>query len=125
VKWEIPTEPENVLEVWGPDETGDGWIHWVKAPMRTTGSLRYWRRFEDHDKTGPEIWYSWLEVLDRGPVSDENPNPGPPGMCWSPSRQTLYVWIPHANSWVVAWKSRLSAGVAAAPPDDAIPVEGP
>lgn len=122
MKWEIPDEPADVFEVWGPDESGDGWVRWTKPPMPQSGARKYWRPDGASDG-GPNVWHTWLEVLGRGPVQDKDPNPGPPDMAWSPSRATLYTYSETLGHWVATWaRGGVATGIAVRPADDAVPV---
>lgn len=85
--WEIPDEPD-VARVWIFDQN-TGLPIMVSADMSeplNRGSARW---LVDDAYGGR--WYMWGELLQRGPVTDENPTPQPPKVMWSPSEKRLYV----------------------------------
>lgn len=68
--YEIPEPPEDLDEVWGPSADGEGWCHYKRA--KQTGR-RYWHRWENgQPPAGP---YSWVDLLQMGPLVDEDPDP--------------------------------------------------
>lgn len=120
MKWSMPAEPPSLERCWRKVPIGDSWIEWVKAPMPTTGNKTYWRRANDTRELGPGVWHTWRELfLDGSIVTDENPNPKPPQMVWSPSLDTVYA--KDGGVWVRVW-GHGSAGVRADKPADAMPM---
>lgn len=67
--YEIPDEPD-VRDMWGPTPDGEGWVHYER--FNTTHRLvGNWREVGNpHAGT-----YTWLELIVRGPLHDENPDP--------------------------------------------------
>lgn len=88
MKWEIPDEPKDVRHVWTPDATGDGHLEWFREMNRDRG-VEMWQLAGQRSRFDP--WFTWGQVLEYGPVTDENPDPQPPSVFWSPGLDALYV----------------------------------
>lgn len=69
--WEIPGEPDRD-ELWGPTADGEGWKHYVRDPDWLR--ISRWNVVDDENRVvaGP---YIWLEVIQMGPITDEDPDP--------------------------------------------------
>lgn len=67
--YEIPDEPD-VRDLWGPTNDGEGWNHYEKfVPYGHVDAV--WRVVGDSGKG----LFTWLELIARGPLHDENPDP--------------------------------------------------
>jgi hypothetical protein len=68
--YEIPDEPEGVFDVWGPTRDGEGWVHYRKG----VGPNAMWRIIGETKMPRSNPLY-WFQVLQRGPLTDEDPDP--------------------------------------------------
>lgn len=65
--YEIPDEPD-VRLLWGPTSDGEGWVRYVKPPESSL-----WFQTDGGRLKNPGL--TWLELVIRGPLVDEDPDP--------------------------------------------------